>query len=636
MKRKFVIIVDYFLIVAAFSISTELFAYLCNYSQALGPKDFIVLYQPFQILVWTFTINAPANQFFISYAVLITLVTIILVVSITLYNKFKVKTSTLHGSSRMATNAELKKIGLFSQGGVILGQSNKASYKETYDPGQNKLIYTLTRPGDLIFSNDEYHLLCVAPTGSGKGISFVIPSLLSWTGSAVIYDIKKENFDITAGWRKTFSHVFRFEPAAPYSARFNPLLEIDKGPNEIGQAQNVATIICDPNGDGKFDHWQKTAQQLLVGVIIHILYAGENKTLSGLYEFLNNPNLPIRKSLDLMLETKHLGYSTHPVVAQVARNLLNKSDNELSGVISTASSFLSLYQDPYIQQNTATSDFTINQLMNADNPVSLYIVVSPKDTDRMRPLTRLILQMIGKKLTEKNKSFKHRLLFLIDEFPTLGNLEFFETQLAFFRSYGIKCALITQSYSQLYKHYSKDTSIIDNCHYKIILGADNPTEAKMISEFLGQETLIKKNSSISGKLSGLLMSNKSVSESEMGRYLMTTDEILHMPFEDMIFLCGGMYPYYGRKVMYYGDDRFIVRANLPKPENKQDQEKEFIKSDPSVWFKQKTAQKAHVVEEPKPASVSPGNKEEVKVTVPEDKVSSNNIKKAETFNKLEL
>ena len=137
-----------------------------------------------------------------------------------------------------------------------------------------------------------------------------------------------------------------------------------------------------------------------------------------------------------MLETSHLPSGPHPVVAQAAREMLNKSDNELSGVLSTAMSCLGLYRDPVIARNTAVSDFRIADLMNADAPASLYLVVPPSDLARTRPIIRLMLNQIGRRLTESMEfggktAYRHRLLLLLDEFPSLGKLEFFETALAF-------------------------------------------------------------------------------------------------------------------------------------------------------------------------------------------------------------
>jgi type IV secretion system protein VirD4 len=227
----------------------------------------------------------------------------------------------------------------------------------------------------------------VAPTRSGKGVGLVLPTLLTWPGSAVIHDIKGENWELTAGWRARFSHCLLFDPTNPASARFNPLLEVRKGPHEVRDVQNIADILVDPEGmRDRRDHWDKTAHTLLTGAILHVLYAEEEKTLARVATFLADPSRSIVRTLRIMLTTNHLGNEdapmVHPAVASIARELLNKSENERSGVVSTAMSLLALYRDPLIAANTAHSDWRIADLMSAERPVSLYLVVPPSDISR--------------------------------------------------------------------------------------------------------------------------------------------------------------------------------------------------------------------------------------------------------------
>jgi type IV secretory pathway TraG/TraD family ATPase VirD4 len=101
------------------------------------------------------------------------------------------------------------------------------------------------------------------------------------------------------------------------------------------------------------------------------------------------------------MTTNHLGTTdasvVHPVVASVAREVLNKSDNERSGVLSTAMSFLSLYPDPTVAAVTSLCDWRIADLVEGKSPVSLYLVVPPSDISRTKPLIRLVLNQIGRR-----------------------------------------------------------------------------------------------------------------------------------------------------------------------------------------------------------------------------------------------
>ena len=176
-----------------------------------------------------------------------------------------------------------------------------------------------------------------------------------------------------------------------------------------------------------------------------------------------------------MLTTNHLGTNeepkAHPAVASIARELLNKSENERSGVVSTALSFLGLYRDPLIAANTACSDWRIADLLEADRPVSLYLVVPPSDISRTKPLMRLILNQIARRLTETlppaGAAARRQLLLMLDEFPALGRLDFFESSLAFMAGYGIRAFLVAQSLHQIDRAYGYNHAVLDNCQLRV-------------------------------------------------------------------------------------------------------------------------------------------------------------------------
>jgi hypothetical protein len=119
----------------------------------------------------------------------------------------------------------------------------------------------------------------------------------------------------------------------------------------------------------KRNHWEKTSHALLVGAILHVLYAEADKTLAGVAAFLSDPKRPIESTLAAMMKTAHLGEAgPHPVIASAARELLNKSDNERSGVLSTAMSFLGLYRDPVVAEVTRRCDWRITDIVGGEAP----------------------------------------------------------------------------------------------------------------------------------------------------------------------------------------------------------------------------------------------------------------------------
>ena len=263
------------------------------------------------------------------------------------------------------------------------------------------------------------------------------------------------------------------------------------------------------------------------------------------------------------------------MVQEAARNMLNKPPNELGSVLSTASAFLAIFQDPIVSANTAYSDFNIKDLTNADHPCTLYICVNPESAQRLTPLIRLLFDFIGKKLTSDLYINKHRILFLIDEFPSLGRLSFFEKQLAFFRGYKIKCMLIAQSFNQLFSQYGERNSIIDNCKIKAILGVGSAQDAKLVSDTLGSYSINRETVSQSGTLGSIIARTRSTSYMETKRELMTVDEILRLPFENFILIKDGQFPYQGRKIMYYANRRFIPRVKLQTISTSHEQQREI-------------------------------------------------------------
>ena len=397
-----------------------------------------------------------------------------------------------------------------------------------------------------------------------------MPTLLSWPASAVIHDIKGENWQITAGWRSRFSHCLLFNPTDAKSAAYNPLLEVRRGAHEVRDVQNIADILVDPEGAlEKRNHWEKTSHALLVGAILHVLYAGEDKTLRGVANFLSDPASPFELTLHRMMTTKHLGDAPHPVVASAAREVLNKSDNERSGVLSTAMSFLGLYRDPTVAEVTSRCDWRIADLIASEHPVSLYLVVPPSDISRTKPLIRLILNQIGRRLTESLDGSdgierRHKLLLMLDEFPALGRLDFFETALAFMAGYGIRSFLIAQSLNQIDKAYGQNHSILDNCHVRVTFATNDERTAKRISETLGTATELRAQRNYAGHRLAPWLGHLMVSRQETARPLLTPGEVMQLPTDEAVVMVSSLAPIKAKKLRYYADANFKQRV-LPPP-----------------------------------------------------------------------
>ncbi|MFZ2156438.1 MAG: type IV secretory system conjugative DNA transfer family protein, partial [Bradyrhizobium sp.] len=259
----------------------------------------------------------------------------------------------------------------------------------------------------------------------------------------------------------------------------------------------------------------------------------------------------------------HLGEAgPHPVIASAARELLNKSENERSGVLSTAMSFLGLYRDPVVAQVTHRCDWRIRDLVEGGRPATLYLVVPPSDISRTKPLVRLILNQIGRRLTEDlhARGRRHRLLLMLDEFPALGRLDFFESALAFMAGYGLKSFLIAQSLNQIEKAYGPNNAILDNCHVRVSFATNDERTAKRVSDALGTATEMRAMKNYAGHRLSPWLGHLMVSRQETARPLLTPGEVMQLPPDDELILVSGVPPIRAKKVRYFRDPRLAERV----------------------------------------------------------------------------
>ena len=538
--------------------ATQWVAAALGHQPRLGPSWFEVadypFYLPWRLFEWWYAYEAYAPSIFNRAGAMAAaggVLGVLVAIAGSLWRARQNRLVTTYGSSRWATKGEIDRFGLFDAAGVFLGR-----FKDRY-----------------LRHDGPEHVMCFAPTRSGKGVGLVIPTLLSWPQSAVIHDIKGENWQLTAGWRAKFSHCLLFNPTDPGSAKYNPLLEVRKGQFEVRDVQNIADILVDPEGAlERRNHWEKTSHSLLVGVILHVLYAEQEKTLARVAAFLSDPSRSFERTLRVMMSTNHLGTDerpqVHPVVAQVARELLNKSENERSGVLSTAMSFLGLYRDPTVAETTSACEWRIADLMDAERPVSLYLVIPPSDISRTKPLVRLVLNQIGRRLTEKlegqaGKRHRHQLLMMLDEFPALGRLDFFESALAFMAGYGVRSFLIAQSLNQISKAYGENNAILDNCHVRIAFASNDERTAKRISDSLGTATELRAQRNYAGHRLAPWLAHVMVSRQETARPLLTPGEVMQLPADEELVMVSGQPPIRAKKLRYFEDANFTGRVFLP-------------------------------------------------------------------------
>ena len=487
----------------------------------------------------------------------------------------------IHGTAHWASADEIAAACLFGSAGVHVGGWR--------DPRGR--LRALRHEG-------PEHVVAIAPTRSGKGVGLVVPTLLSWPASLVVNDQKGELWNLTAGWRSRGAGniVLRFDPgAAEGSAHFNPLDEIRLGTiHEVGDVQNLVTILVDPEGKGLIDHWAKTSHAFLTGAILHVLYVAREKgrpgTLPDVALALSDPNRPIDGLYRDMLINRWAGGEVHPTIAAAARDMTNRPQEERGSVLSTAMSFLSIYRDPLIAKNVGSSDFAISDLMNREKPVTLYLVVRAEDKDRMKPLMRLIINQLMRVLLRPEIVYAngrpvmphcHPLLLMLDEFPSYGKLEVFQEALAYIAGYGIKAYLIMQDIAQLWGAYGRDESLISNCHIRIAYAPNKIETAEWLSRMAGTTTIVKEDVSVSGKRHRARLDQVSTTFHQIARPLMTPDEIMRLkgarkdagdaitePGEMLIFAAGHA-PILGTQTLYFEDPELAARAQIAPPTPRQ-------------------------------------------------------------------
>lgn len=540
--------------VVAIWAATQWTAWRLGFQPQLGHPWFELagwpIYHPPVFFWWWFSYDAYAPAIFTEGAMIAAsggFIAIVAAIAMSIIRARETGNVATYGSARWADDKEIRAAGLLDPDGVVLGRYER----------------------DYLRHDGPEHVLCFAPTRSGKGVGLVVPTLLTWPGSAIVHDIKGENWTLTAGFRARHGRVLLFDPTNAGSSAYNPLLEVRQGEWEVRDVQNIADILVDPEGSlDKRNHWEKTSHSLLVGAILHVLYAEPDKTLAGVANFLSDPRRPVEATLRAMMDTPHLGDAgVHPVIASSARELLNKSDNERSGVLSTAMSFLGLYRDPVVARVTARCDWRIADLVGGKEPVSLYLVVPPSDINRTKPLIRLILNQIGRRLTEELKTSgkRHRLLLMLDEFPALGRLDFFESALAFMAGYGLKSFLIAQSLNQIERAYGPNNAILDNCHVRVSFATNDERTAKRVSDALGTATEMRDSTNYAGHRLSPWLGHLMVSRQETARPLLTPGEIMQLPPTDEIVMVAGTPPIRATKARYFEDARLQERIHTEPP-----------------------------------------------------------------------
>lgn len=436
------------------------------------------------------------------------------------------------GDAKFQTMPSLRQAGWFQKRGIYFGK-----FKGRY----------------LRVDDDRHHMI-IGPTRSGKGAGYVIPNALTHKGSMIVNDLKGEIFNLTAGYRARLGNrVFLFSPGSERSHRYNPLDFIRPGIGDrTTDIQNIAQIMV-PKVVGDNAVWQGLAQQVLAGVISYIHESDCYKDRRNLPEvtsfFATGEDLQ-----ELMQErveaepylSKFTIESFNRYIAlneKAARSALIEIDNALRP-----------FQNEKIAAATLVTDLDIASIKL--RPTSIYLAPNVNDVELLRPLLVLFIQQTLDLITRSHDEKSLPILFLLDEFRQLKKMTEITSKLPYVAGYKVKFAFVIQDLKNLDEIYGETArhSMLGNCGYQLVLGANDSVTAKYVSEALGKTTMTYWTESRSIQLVGL--NNRSRLQQKRERDLLMPQEVRQLPAEDMIILAEGQGAIRGKKLRYFREASF--------------------------------------------------------------------------------
>lgn len=509
------------------------------------------------------------------------------------------KNDRLYGTARWGTEKDVKDFGLSEEYGVVLAEFQKAKVRAKVNPKDGSVQLRLIREADLICLAGNTNVLMIAPTRSGKGVGSVIPTSLNFPWSVIFFDPKGELFNITSGFRSQFSTVLKFAPKNPdgVTVCFNPLEEVHLDKRIVSDVDLVIQNLFEEAKGGENSNAQffnENAKDMIKTVILHVLTAdnpdyAEKKNLPGVFEIMSLAAKPSEtdaaqsavqgeqqkagpgdRLFSEMFETAHLldGEEApwlQTLIEAGAGRMLQMNPKVRSDVFSTVFSKLQLFSDPLIAHATGHSDFRLDDFVTSDVPLSLYLVVPFAHVDVIAPVFKLLINFMLRRFSDGETSYgevklKNRLLFMLDEFPVLGNFPFLVKTMGILAGYGINFFLICQGLNQLVDIYGQNHPFLDHCKTLCVYAPGKVEDAKVFTEAIGKESVTKESLSASGSRYAVALNNLNASSQEVARDLMNPDELMHLPPNECLVINQNMCTYIAKKVVYYDDPRFKYKA----------------------------------------------------------------------------
>lgn len=463
---------------------------------------------------------------------------------------------TAFGTTHWMTKPELRKKNFHADPrvGFVLGKTSGPKQK-----------------GRFIVSGKHPHCLLVAPTNRGKGVGFVIPNLLSYKGSAVVLDVKGENYEATARFREKMGQtIYRFSPRDfdQPSHRYNPLARIATYSNpakRMAELEKTASLFLQADEPGAASFLPNSREVFVACAIL--AYEQNNLTLGHIYKLAYGGNAPNVKFAEFAKLVKDRSAKL------LFQKLSNTTEKTLSAYLSVLSSAgMAPWSNPHTCAVTAKTDFDFFTFRK--NPQTVYFTIPADDIASIAPLVRLffsdLIATLQHHMPGKDEPFP--VLILLDEFQRIGKMQIIVDSISLLRGYGGNLAIVTQTIPNLDEVYGETSrkALQGGAGIKLYLTPSEEDTVKELSAAVGTTTkrVVSKSRTI-GK-DGIFGTN--VSERTEEHPLLTTDQARRLPDDDVVIVVDADMPIRAKRIQYYEDHAYQelyesqdFNAPLPQP-----------------------------------------------------------------------
>ena len=454
-------------------------------------------------------------------------------VALSLSARKKYTQYTAHGTARWADATDLEQAGMLSgKPGLILGRvyvprpEFLKSLKKLFDRKVPALLacelfvrsMRKLEPQHntaLVKLSGAVHTMVVAPTSRGKGVSCVIPFLLSCPESVVVVDPKGENYELTHERRRALGHrmvrIDPFEMQGKGADTFNPLDAIaPDSPHLIDDCKGLANAIVVRTGEEKDPHWADSAELFITSILIAVALYGEKgeRSLQTVRTLLTNP-AKLAAVINLLCESKEF----EGIVSRYGHQLTNFKEKELASVLTTTSRFMSFLDTPAVVECTKSSSFDPAGLN--EGKMSIYLVLPPAHLRTQSSLMRLWIGSLLKTVVRGGLQERNKVHFVLDEAASLGRMDALDDAVDKLRGYGVRLQFYYQSMGQLKRCWGEggDQTILSNTS-QILFAVHDPQTAEYVSNRLGEATIVVDSGGTSG--GGSLQTNSQDSNTSRG------------------------------------------------------------------------------------------------------------------------